>query len=104
MDDVAPLRVVCAPAGADTIVTIAGELDMDSVDVLRHAIAQASSAGGGGLIFDLAAVEFIDSSGLAALLESRRGATHVRVRNPSHAVERLVAATGLSSVVEVVSE
>jgi anti-sigma B factor antagonist len=104
MDDVEPLRVVCTSAGSDTIVSITGELDMDSVDTLRHAIAHVSTSNGGRLIFDLAAVEFIDSSGLAALLESRRGGTQVRVRHLSPAVERLIAATGLSSVIEVVPE
>lgn len=104
MDQVEPLRVECATVGSDTVVSIAGELDMDSVDVLRNAIADASSSNRGGLIFDLAAVEFIDSSGLAALLESRHGTTRVRLRHLSPAVERLIAATGLSSVVEVVPE
>ena len=102
MDEIAALTVTCVSEGTDVVLVVAGELDMDTVDELREAIASAPGGTAGSRIFDLAAVEFIDSSGLAALLASRNGSEAVKVRRPSPSVERLILATGLTGVIEVV--
>jgi anti-anti-sigma factor len=48
--------------------------------------------------FDLGALEFMDSSGIALLLRVAAKAQTVRVREPSELIRRLIEATGLSEI------
>jgi anti-sigma B factor antagonist len=82
--------------GDRVIVTLAGELDLDTVDHLQGAWAQAGDA---RLVeVDMSAVSFMDSSGLRGLIgaykrldtEGRR----LRIVEPSERVVRLLKLTG----------
>ena len=53
-----------------TVVTIAGEVTFSNVNGLGRELASALQAGARNLGIDLSAVEFIDSSGLSALLSA----------------------------------
>ncbi|MFH0241234.1 STAS domain-containing protein [Streptomyces sp. HK10] len=44
-----------------------GEIDMSNVGEFRTAVDRAATAGGGRLVVDLTAVDYLDSAGLAAL-------------------------------------
>lgn len=77
------------------VVRVAGEIDIATSQHLTRAIHDAVGRGAEGLILDMSAVTFMDSSGIAALIASRSTATVV-LRSPSDAVLRLLATTGLS--------
>ena len=53
-----------------TVVEIAGEVTFSNVNGLGRELADALQAGARNLVIDLSDVEFIDSSGLSALLSA----------------------------------
>ena len=64
-------RRLAPPAG---LVALDGRLDLRACDPVREEVSAALAAAGGSLVLDLAAVEFIDSSGLAVLADLHRAA------------------------------
>jgi anti-sigma B factor antagonist len=55
------------------VIKVIGELDLTTVSQLREQLlGHADDPGGGGVIVDLTDVEFIDSAGLALLVEARK--------------------------------
>jgi anti-anti-sigma factor len=64
-------RRLGAPSG---VLVLDGRLDLRAAAAARAEASAALAASGGSLVLDLAAVEFIDSSGLAALAELHREA------------------------------
>jgi anti-sigma B factor antagonist len=71
----AVLDITTDRAGDGIVITVRGELDMQTVGRLRAALAQALADDGGAVVVDLSEVEFIDSTGLAALLNALRRLT-----------------------------
>jgi anti-sigma B factor antagonist len=67
---VAPLRITCSYVAGATLCEAAGELDLATVGDLRAAVMTAARAGE-RLRLELSGVEFIDTTGLGALLELR---------------------------------
>ena len=78
------------------IVVAEGDIDLAGGPLLDTAILRLENSQ--PVIIDLAAVEFIDSSGLRSLLSASRRAqernTSVVLRNPSAGVTRLLGITG----------
>ena len=78
-----------------TVVAV-GDIDLAGGPLLEKAILQQEESA--PIVIDLAAVEFIDSSGLRSLLAASRRAegrgTSVTLRNPSTGVLRLLSITG----------
>jgi anti-sigma B factor antagonist len=67
------LSISSNPAGADTVLRLRGELDLRTVPQLHACLAEALQRGGdGAVVVDLGDVSFIDSTGLAALLNALR--------------------------------
>ena len=56
-----------------TTIAVSGELDIASADRLRAAIRSAENGTTRSIILDLEELSFMDSTGLNALLEARRG-------------------------------
>lgn len=83
------------------VVRITGELDMSSAAAVRDVIDPVLAAGPTRLVFDVAALEFLDSSGLAVLLQAAERAGDIVLRNPTGIVRRVVEATGLESTLPV---
>src|ERR1700758_5232896 len=83
------------------VITVAGDLDIASVEGLRAAVDAAMAKRPEELTFDLAALRFMDSAGIAVLLGAARDVSSVRLRSPSAAVRRVVELTGLSDVLVV---
>ena len=55
------------------VITVVGELDLTTVSQLREVLlAHADKVRGDRVIVDLSLVEFIDSAGLALLVEARK--------------------------------
>ncbi|HUB75788.1 MAG TPA: STAS domain-containing protein [Solirubrobacteraceae bacterium] len=83
------------------VLTLAGELDSASAAKLGAAARAAVTSGSARVVFELAGLRFMDSAGLAVLITTARDAGHVELRDPSPIVRRLIEATGLTSVFEV---
>ncbi len=67
-------RRLAPPAG---LMALDGRLDLRASAAVREEASAALAAAGGSLVLDLAAVEFIDSSGLAALADLHREAARM---------------------------
>jgi len=89
-------------AGVPTI-KLSGEIDMSNVDSLRRLIDPVVARAPERVIFDLASLTFMDSSGIALLLQVSAKTRTVRLRRPSALVRRMIDATGLSDVLVVES-
>jgi anti-sigma B factor antagonist len=79
-------------------IALAGEIDLGSVDSLREAISNLVKSGTGGTVLvDLDRVSFLDSTGIAALVEGHRLADEnnvtYRVVNPRGVVRRVLEMT-----------
>ena len=104
LDDIggAKLEVeTCSDAAGQPVIRVAGDLDLSSVEGLRSAVEAATAQGPERLTFDLAALRFMDSAGIAVLLGAAREVASVRLRDPTQAVRRVVELTGLSKVLVV---
>ena len=99
MDDELTLRT--SRDGRTATVAAAGEIDLSNVDELRAA-ATAAAEGADTLRLDLDGVDFIDSAGLAVLLELRstlhaRGVT-LTIEAGAGPVRSAMEITGLSEL------
>ena len=83
------------------IIALAGELDVSNVDELQAQIAPVLDQNPDRLVFDLTELTFMDSSGIAVLLQVAARIDDVRLRNPTQIVRRLVASTGLTDVLPI---
>jgi anti-anti-sigma factor len=82
--------------------SVHGEIDLTSASLLQRELDDAESSAPGRIVLDLAALDFIDSSGLRVLLEAHRRAEssdHVLVlaRVPRD-VRRLLSLTGSEAI------
>jgi anti-anti-sigma factor len=87
-------------AGVPTI-KLSGEIDMSNVDSLRRLIEPVVARAPEHVVFDLASLTFMDSSGIALLLQVSAKTGTVRLRGPSELVRRMIDATGLTDVLVV---
>jgi anti-anti-sigma factor len=91
-----PLTVTCA-LGSPSVVTVAGEADLDGLDLLQNAVDRALGHHP-HLVFDLARVTFADSTFLSLLIQTRLTALEqdgsVRLLAPSSSVHHLLSLTG----------
>jgi anti-anti-sigma factor len=99
-----PARVLCAAADLSWRLrlqpTPPGELDLDGASTLRGHLDRLKRSYRGRLVLDLGAVEFIQSAGIAVLLEanayaSRDGWTLQIRPGPAH-VQRVLGFTGMA--------
>jgi anti-sigma B factor antagonist len=85
-------------------VAVAGEVDVDTAPRMRRALA-AGLAAGERVVVDLAAVTFMDSSGLSALLVTHRDARAAgltfQLRRVPPTVHRLLRVTGMDAVLDL---
>jgi anti-anti-sigma factor len=80
-----------------TVVQLGGELDLASFHELEHALAPALDSASELVVLDLGRLEFMDVSGLRALMRSRRRAESAGKRMvlaaPAPAIWRLLSLT-----------
>lgn len=67
-------------AGGACVITVAGDLDIATSPHLRDALAEVLRTGPAHVVVDLAEVTFVDSMGLAALLNGLRRLTRINAR------------------------
>jgi anti-anti-sigma factor len=85
-----------------TVVTVEGDLDLASAGAFVAALA-AVAAGASDALVDMAAVEFIDSSTMRALVRAHRLfeslGLRLTVREPSRPVRRMLGLCQLDEVI-----
>lgn len=103
-----PLEIITERRDGQTLVALVGELDIASAPRLEEGLAEVEGNSPGTLVLDLRRVEFIDSTGLRAVIaadERARAADRrfVVVRGPA-AVERVFSVTQLDQRLEIVDD
>jgi anti-sigma B factor antagonist len=92
--------LVITPTGAG--LAIAGEIDAHTAPQISAAVAEA---GGSSLEIDLSGVQFVDSSGLRALIEAHQqyeaGGGSLTLVRPSAVVTRLFEISGVGEYLNV---
>jgi anti-anti-sigma factor len=83
------------------VLSLAGELDSSNVDTVSERIAALVADRPQRVIFDLGALRFMDSAGIAVLIRTAAEVDSVQVRDPSPIVKRVIEVTGLSDVLRV---
>ena len=75
-------------------IAIRGEVDVSNHDVLRCVVQAATLGAADSFVVDLSQLEFLDVSGVRALLEAtksyRQSGGRVRLRRPQHPVNRVL--------------
>jgi anti-sigma B factor antagonist len=79
-------------------VTVSGEVDLDCADGFKAVVEQVLEQNPREVVFDLSEVRFIDSSGLAVLVDAANRVPVVTVRSPSPAARRVIEISGLAPV------
>jgi anti-anti-sigma factor len=101
------LRITVESDGATTVLRLAGELDLATAELLRERVRILLGYGTvlQKLVLDLAGLEFLDVTGLGALLETRRklAATGVELslRRPRPMVVRMVTLLNLEEAHQI---
>jgi anti-sigma B factor antagonist len=90
--------VTIEPSADCVVVRIRGDLDMSNAEVLTEALTEAGAVGG-TVVADMAAVTFMDSSALSAVVASARalaaGGKRLELGERSAVVDRVLMITGL---------
>ena len=76
-------------------VILEGELDIASVELIRRGIEPYLADSPQHVVFDLARLQFMDSSGIALLIEVSNRVGSVQIRNATPIVRRVLEVTGL---------
>jgi anti-sigma B factor antagonist len=84
------------------VIRLSGELDMVSVETVRSVIESSLAGPADRLVFEVSALDFMDSSGIALLISMTRKAEAVEVRNPTAIVRRIIELTGLTDILIMV--
>ena len=98
---VRPTKFEIAQSECDgtVVLSVTGELDMNTVEVLSERVQQQLDAGAISLVIDLSGLAFMDSSGLRLLIalhdRAREEVWTLRLRSPREEAARIVLrATG----------
>ena len=96
------LRGGGGPSDGTVAYVLKGELDMAGGEALVRRVTELAAASSGPVEIDMAEVEFIDSSGVRALLRLHEAAAssgrRMRVRNLTPDVQRLLDLIGVTEL------
>jgi anti-sigma B factor antagonist len=87
--------------GGMTTVAISGELDISNADELRKQFEPILASMPTSLILDVSELSFMDSSGIALLVQVATQINSVTLRNPTPLIHRVLDATGVSTLLGV---
>jgi anti-anti-sigma factor len=91
-----PFRIEVRPARERVMLVPHGEIDIDTVGRLAEQIDELTSRGFEGIVLDLRATSFIDSSGIHLLLrETARPDAYVTVIDGAEPVRRVIDLVGV---------
>jgi anti-sigma B factor antagonist len=106
--DIPQFEISSGPGPEDVfVVRVTGEVDMSHEEELRAELHRAVEADTKGIVVDLTECEFIDSSGIRALLLSRQeknpggGSETLAVAASSDQILRILGVMGLDQVIPV---
>jgi anti-anti-sigma factor len=99
------LRIHSAVQDRRHVLTLSGELDIGSAQVLEAALDEACAGGAKELVVDLRGIDFMDSMGLRALLHGRTTCQafdcDYHLTPASRPVQRVLDATGLQGSISL---
>lgn len=105
MDPVRPLDIEVSVDGTSALVSPRGEIDLATQAEFRAVLSDLVVSGQVNLTIDLSGVEFIDSTGLGALIGARRRVHafngSLTLRAPSSPVMKVFSVTGLTRVFDI---
>jgi anti-sigma B factor antagonist len=90
-------------ASGAPVIRLAGELDISNVASIESQLESIISSSP-RVSFDLSALTFMDSSGIAMFLRAAERTGTVALRRPSDTIRRVIRATGLTEVFEIVDD
>jgi anti-anti-sigma factor len=100
-----PFEVSCVHDGSAAVLALRGELDMLSAPLLAHEIHVASENRPERIVLDLRGLDFMDVSGLRAILDAARSARRegrsLVIANPMPHIVRLLELTAIDQSLEV---
>jgi anti-sigma B factor antagonist len=106
--DIPQFEINSGPGPDDVyVVRVVGEVDMSHEEELRGELRTAAAADANGIVVDLTECEFIDSSGVRALLLSREaqdqsdGSEHLAVAASSEQILRILSVMGIDRVIPI---
>lgn len=85
------LEITAADRGAVRVLTLSGEIDLSTADLLRHAADDHA----GPIVLDVGAVAFVDSTGVRTLMELSAERTVALHATPT-ALRRMLELTQLA--------
>jgi anti-anti-sigma factor len=98
--------VVSTPLDDVTVLTLAGEIDLDTSVHVRQAL-EAVQAPGARVVVDLRRVDFIDSSGINVFIAAHRSLTEadgwLGLAGPAESVSRTLEIVGIGAIIEISS-
>jgi anti-sigma B factor antagonist len=96
--------VACRTEGEWTVLDVRGDLDVYSSPTLRHQILDRIQRGDSRIIVDLEHVDFLDSAGVAVMINGLRLATNsdgtLVLVQPGDQVRRMLRLTNLDQVLQ----
>jgi anti-sigma B factor antagonist len=103
-----PLEITTEQREGQTIVALVGELDIASAPQFEEGLAKAEADNPGVLVLDLRGVEFIDSTGLRAVIgadeRARSTGRRLVIVRGTAAVERVFSVTQLDQRLDIVDD
>jgi anti-sigma B factor antagonist len=93
------------PDAGTTTVALLGEVDVLTVDQVRVALEEALAARPRDIVVDLSDLDFIDSTGLGALIfgfqRAREAGIDFRLAHPNPSVRQILMLSGVLEVVRL---
>jgi len=101
VDRTSPAAVTGASGLDEIVVSVAEELDMSNVEVVRGQVEALLAVNPASLAFDLAELTFMDSSGIALLVQTATRVEAISLRQVPGIIRRVLEATGVTEVLAV---
>ncbi len=102
MSSATPLVITCVRSGPSTTLALRGELDLYSRHQLEQEFGRAEDVGFDRMVVDLSALDFMDCSGMHALLGAQRRAhaagRQLSLRRGPREVHRLFELAGVDQL------
>jgi anti-sigma B factor antagonist len=96
----ARIEIASEVSGTPTLI-VSGDLDMSNADTLKEKVASLTADRPEQLIIDFSGLRFIDSAGIAVLVDAASKVGRVHLRRPSPPVRRVIEITGLEAIITV---
>jgi anti-sigma B factor antagonist len=96
------LTVEVEEEGALALIRAKGEVDLASVALLDSELKRAEASGADRIVLDLSELEFIDSTGLRALVEAQKRSRSDRltIKGANRQVLQMIELTGLHALID----